>query len=127
MEFVYLVILLALIEYMVLSGMVGYARGKHGVQAPDCIGPDEFNRTFRVQQNTLEGLVIFIPGLWLFGNFVNPLAAAGLGIVGIIGRALYAKLYIAEPAKRGPGAAICGIVNMVLILGSLIGVIWAVF
>ena len=127
MELVYLVIVLALVEYMVLSGMVGYARGKHGVKAPDCVGPDAFNRTFRVQQNTLEGLVIFLPGLWLFGSYVNPMAAAGLGIVGIIGRALYAKLYIAAPEKRGPGAAICGIVNMVLILGSLIGVIRALF
>jgi glutathione S-transferase len=125
MEFVYLVIVLALIEYIILGGLVGYARGKHGVKAPDCTGPDAFNRTFRVHQNTLEGLIVFLPGLWLFGTYLSAPVAAGLGLIGIAGRALYAKLYISVPDKRGPGAAICGIVNIVLVIGSLVGVIGA--
>ncbi len=123
MVYVYIVMVLALIEYVVLGGIVGYARGKYAVKAPACTGPEEFERTFRVHQNTLEGLVVFLPGLWFFGSYVSTTVAAGLGVLGIIGRALYEKGYITAPETRGPGAGICGIVNMVLLLGSLYGLI----
>jgi len=121
--YVNIVILLALVEYMVLSGMVGYARGKYGIKAPATTGHEIFERHFRVQQNTLEGLIVFLPALWFFGQYVNSLAAAIIGLIGIAGRALYARGYVASPEKRGPGAGICGIVNMILVLGALIGLI----
>ena len=84
MEYVYFVIVLALIEYMVLGGIVGHARGKHGVRAPDCVGPDDFNRKFRVHQNTLEALVIFLPAIWICGRYLSPTIAAVLGLVWIV-------------------------------------------
>lgn len=123
MNYVNIVIVLALIEYVVLGGMVGHARGKYGIKAPAVTGHEIFERTFRVHQNTLEGLVVFLPSMWLFGAYLNAITAAALGVVGIIGRALYARGYIAEPDKRGPGAGICGIVNIVLLLGALVGVV----
>jgi len=127
MEYVYLVIVLALIEYTVLGGLVGYMRGKHSIQAPATTGAPEFERAFRVHMNTLEGLVVFVPGLWFFGTFVSPLWAAGIGLVGIVGRAMYALGYLADAARRGTGAMICGVVNMVLLIGSLVGLIIALF
>jgi len=125
MEYVYIVIVLALIEYIVLGGLVGRARGKYGVKAPAVMGHEIFERTFRVQQNTLEGLVVFLPALWIFGAYLNPLVAAGLGIAGILGRAVYANAYIKDPETRGPGIMICGIVNIVLLLGGFVGLIRA--
>ena len=125
MEYTYVVIVLALIEYVVIGSLVGRARGKYGVKAPAVTGHAIFERTFRVQQNTLEGLVVFLPALWLFAAYLNPLIAAGLGIVGIIGRAIYARAYIVDPDTRGPGIMICGIVNIVLLLGGLVGVLRA--
>lgn len=125
MEYVYIVIVLALIEYAVLGGLVGRARGKYGIKAPAVTGNEVFERTFRVHQNTLEGLVVFVPSLWLFGAFLSPLVAAGLGVVGIIGRAIYAKGYIEAAEKRGPGAGICGLVNIALLVGALVGLIRA--
>jgi hypothetical protein len=122
-ELVYLVIVLALLEYMVLGGLVGRARRKYGVSAPEITGPDVFNRTFRVHQNTLEGLIIFLPGMWIFGMYVSASVAAGLGLLGIVGRALYARGYIDAAEKRGPGVAIVGLVNTILMLGGLIGLI----
>lgn len=127
MEYVYLVIVLALIEYFVFGGLVGHARGKYGVKAPECTGPDEFNRIFRVHQNTLEWLIVFVPAMWLFGTYVHAPTAAGIGVVGVIGRALYAQGYIADPAKRSTGAMISGLAVTALLLGSLVGVIWALF
>ncbi|HUF72911.1 MAG TPA: MAPEG family protein [Gammaproteobacteria bacterium] len=127
MEYVYLVVLLALVEYFVFGGLVGRARAKYGVKAPACEGPDEFNRTFRVHQNTLEWLAVFVPCMWLFGTFVSSLFAAGIGAVGVIGRAVYAKGYIAAAEKRGPGMMLSGFANVALLLGSLVGVILALF
>ena len=45
--------------------LVGRMRGKHGVQAPAVTGAPEFERAFRVQMNTLEQSVLFLPLLWL--------------------------------------------------------------
>lgn len=123
MDLVALVILLAILEYIVLVGLVGYARGKYGIRAPATTGHEAFERTFRVQQNTLEGLVVFLPGLWLFGQYLNPTWAAWLGIVGIVARAIYAVGYMKAADKRGFGAGILGIVNITLVVGALVGVI----
>jgi hypothetical protein len=123
LNYVALVILLALVEYIVIVSLVGRARATYGIRAPATTGHEVFERTFRVQQNTLEGLVIFLPGLWLFGLYLNPSWAAGLGIAGIVGRALYAWGYIKAAEKRGPGAGIVGVVNVTLVIGALVGVI----
>ena len=123
MAYVYIVIVLALLEYMVFGALVGRARAKYGVMAPAISGHEIFERTFRVHQNTLEGLVIFLPALWIFGAFVSAYVAAGLGLLGIVGRAIYARGYIADPAKRGTGIMICGTVNAVLVLGGLYGLV----
>jgi uncharacterized MAPEG superfamily protein len=125
MEYVYLVIVLALIEFVVFGILVARARGKYGVEAPAITGNEIFERTFRVHQNTLEGLIVFLPALWIFGTFVSSSVAAAIGALWIIGRAIYANGYIAAAEKRGPGAVICGLSNIVLLLGSLYGVIRA--
>ena len=66
MELVTIVIALALIEYTVFGMLVGKARGKYGIDAPAISGNPIFERYYRVQQNTLEVLVLFIPGMWMF-------------------------------------------------------------
>ena len=78
---------------------VGGARGRYGVKAPAIIGNEIFERHFRVQQNTLELLVILLPGLYLFSRYFSPFVAAGLGLVYLIGREIYALSYVKDPAK----------------------------
>lgn len=123
MELVYIVILLALILYNVLGMLVGRARAAHGVKAPAITGPEEFERTFRTHQNTLESLIVFVPAVWIFGAVVDPLWAAIVGLVYLVGRVVYAWGYIGAAEKRGPGMMISFIANVVLVLGSLIGLI----
>ncbi len=123
MELVYIVILLALILYNGLGMLVGRARAAHGVKAPAITGPEEFERTFRTHQNTLESLIVFVPAVWIFGTVVDPLWAAILGLVYLVGRIVYARGYIGAAEQRGPGMMISFIANVVLILGSLIGLI----
>lgn len=125
MEYIQLVTLLALIEYMFFGFLVAKARAKHGVKAPAITGPEAFDRTFRVHQNTLEALIVFLPALWLFGIYVSSGIAALLGLVWLIGRGLYAWGYLAAAEKRGPGAGISGLVQIALVLGALFGLIRA--
>jgi len=122
MELVLLTILLALVEYIVMAALVGRARAKYGIKAPATTGNPDFERVNRVHINTLEALIVFVPGVWIFALYVSELWAAVLGALFVVGRALYAVGYISAAEKRGPGAGITGIVNMVLIVGGLIGV-----
>ena len=62
-----LVTVLALIEYMILGVMVGQARGRYKIEAPATTGDPMFERYFRVHQNTLESLIVFLPALWICG------------------------------------------------------------
>ena len=51
MEPVYIVILVALLEYTVFTALVGRARGRYGIKAPATVGNPDFERVYRVQQN----------------------------------------------------------------------------
>jgi uncharacterized MAPEG superfamily protein len=123
MEPVVIVILVALAEYMVFSGLVGRTRAKYGIAAPAITGHGVFERTFRVHQNSLENLIVFVPAVWIFGAYVSPPWAAGVGVVYIVARAIYAQGYIAAAEKRGVGSGITGVVLMVLVIGGLVGAI----
>jgi len=112
---------LALLEYSVLGAMVGRARTKYKVEAPATTGNPEFERYFRVHQNTLENLVVFIPALWLFGQYVSNPVAIALGLIYVAGRIIYAVGYVQAPGKRAPGALITFGVNIILVVGTLLG------
>jgi glutathione S-transferase len=116
-----IVIIIAVFEYMVFTFLVGRARGRYNVKAPATTGHEVFERYFRVQQNTLETLVAFIPGISLFALFVDPNWAAWIGLVYVIGRLLYFRAYVADPAKRGPGFGLSLLSIATLLVGGLIG------
>ncbi len=123
MAWVAVVIVLALLEFVWFAILVGKARSTYGVNAPATTGNEMFERYFRVQQNTMEQLLLFLPGVWLFATFVTPIGAALLGAVFIAGRAIYAATYIADPKKRGLGFGLSMLPNLALLIGSLIGAI----
>lgn len=116
-----LVTVLALLLYQVLSLNVGRARLKYGVKPPATTGNPDFERYLRVQQNTLEQLIVFLPSLWLFSLGLNPMWGAGLGIVWILGRIVFAWGYYQAAEKRGPGFGISFLASAALLLGALIG------
>ena len=123
MAWVTIVAMLALLEYFFFSIKVGQARGKYGVKAPATTGNEHFERYHRVHQNTMEQLVMFLPSLFTFASLVSEMWAAILGVVFIIGRALYFNLYIGNPDKRGPGVLISVLATATLIIGSIVGAI----
>lgn len=125
MEVTVVIIGLALIQYMVLSYQVGASRQKYGVSAPATTGNEIFERHYRVQHNTIEQLVIFLPTILIFTHYTNAQLAWVLGIAFIVGRALYAVAYVADPTKRTMGFSITFIANVVLVLGSVFGAVRA--
>jgi len=115
--------LLALILYLVTVINAGRARFKYDVPAPKIVGNDDFERIFRVQQNTIEQIVLFVPSLWLFSLFVSPLWGAILAGIWLVGRTFYAWSYYQAAEKRGPGFGISFLATAVLLLGSLVGIV----
>jgi uncharacterized membrane protein YecN with MAPEG domain len=123
MPYVDIVTALALVQFIAFGFKVGKARGTYGVKAPATTGNEVFERHFRVQQNTLESLVAFVPGLYLFSHYWNPLWAAALGVVYLAGREIYAATYVKDPAKRGPGYGLTFLPIVILIVGSVSGAV----
>jgi len=118
-----LVTIAALLLYFVLILNVGRARYKYQIMPPQVSGNPDFERVLRVQENTLEHIIIFLPALWLFSYFVSPLWASVLGAAWIVGRALYAIGYYQAPEKRFPGFGLSMLATLTLLLGGLVGVI----
>ncbi len=120
-----IVTIASLIFYVATGFQVGRGRSRHGVAAPAMTGHPEFERLVRVQANTLEWLVIYLPCLWLFGVYVDSRLAAALGVAWIVGRVIYARAYARDPATRTTGFAVQGLATLALMLGALGGASWA--
>ena len=127
MAYVDIVTALAVLQFIVFGFKVGGARGRYGVRAPAIIGNEIFERHFRVQMNTLEQLIAFLPGIYMFAHYFSPKVAAALGVVYLIGRELYALTYVKDPANRSVGFGMTFLPVVILILGGLIGAVRALF
>ena len=116
------VTVIALLLYFVLTANVGRARFKAGIQPPQMTGDPTFERVLRVQLNTLEQLVMFLPALWLFSAFVSPVWGSVLGGLWIVARILFAWGYYQAAEKRALGSGLSFLAILLLLGGSLLGV-----
>jgi len=117
------VTLLAVALYFFLATRVAVARGKFGVELPATTGHPDFERVFRVHQNTLEWLPTFLVPLWLCAIYLSDIVAAVLGLVWIGGRILYFTGYTQAVEKRLPGFFIQTTVCALLFIGAAVGVV----
>ena len=124
MAYVQLVILLAVLEFLLFGYAVGSARTRYKVAAPAVAGHPVFECYYRVQMNTLEQLVIFVPSILMFGVYVSALAAAALGLTFILGRAVYFTGYVRAAEGRHLGFMLSAIPNLALLGGGLAGAVW---
>jgi glutathione S-transferase len=115
---------LAILIYVWTGLVVGKARKAHGVDYPDTVGNDAFNRVWRAHQNTLEALPQFLPSLWLFALIVSDLWAGVLALVWAVGRILYVQGYAVAANKRSTGFMIALLATAIALFGSLGVVIW---
>ena len=119
-----LVTLLSILAYFWMGLQVGAARGKTGIKAPAMTGDPLLERTVRAHENTLEWMPIFLPSLWVFAMVWNDRVAAGVGLVCIVGRVIYARGYAEAADKRSTGFMIQALAAAVLLFGALGKVVW---
>ena len=125
MAWVEIVTLLALIELIVFGVLVSRARGTYGVAAPATTGNPIFERYYRVQANTIETLMVFLPALWIASRYWSPRCVALIGSVYLIARVLYLFNYVRDPKRRGAGYVLSMLPAIVLIITGLVGAIKA--
>ncbi len=117
------VTLLAVMVLFYTFGQAGRLRSKHKIMAPAVTGHPEFERALRVQMNTIEQFVMFLPLLWLATTYFRIIGwvPAALGFVWVLGRIIYSMGYMAAPEKRGPGFGISFLANIGLLILSIYG------
>ncbi len=116
-----IVALLALFQFFVFAGLVARARGKYGVKAPAVSGHEMFERAYRVQMNTLELLMLFLPALYIAARYWHPGYVAACGLVYVVGRVVYQQAYMADPGKRGLGFLLSIGPCLLLLIAGLVG------
>jgi len=117
-QYTSIVTLLVVLFYFFIATRVPLARRRFNVQLPAITGHPDFERVFRVHQNTLEWMPIFLPSLWLCALFLSDAGAAALGLVWIAGRVLYFLGYSRAVPKRLPGFFVQSTACLLLIIGA---------
>ena len=118
-----LAILVALLVYFGLGAVVGAARGKFNVPAPQSSGHPEFDKRNRVHMNTLEQLVMFVPAAMFAAPVLGDPITAVIALVWSMGRLLYARAYYVDPAKRSLGFLLTFLPTIILIGAAAWGAI----
>ena len=118
-----LVTLLAVALYFFLATRVAAAHGKFGIRLPATTGNPDFERVFRAHMNTLEWMPIFLVPLWLCAIYLSDIGATVLGLVWILGRALYFAGYTTAVEKRLPGFFVQSTACVLLFIGAAAGVV----
>lgn len=126
MNYVDLVAILAIAQFVFFGVLVGRARGRYGVKAPAVTGHELFERTYRVQMNTLELVVAFLPLLFIAAKYWPQAWVAAVGAVFVAGRFVYWRSYVAAPASRSLGFALSIVPVMALLLGVLVAIVGGV-
>ncbi len=123
MHYVDLVAVLAIAQLLFFSILVGRARGLYGIKAPAVTGHEMFERTYRVQMNTLELMVPFLPALYIAAKYWPQIYVAAIGVVYVIGRFMYWRNYLAAPASRSNAFGLSILPILVLLLAVLAGIV----
>jgi glutathione S-transferase len=113
----------ALLVYFWTVFKVGRARGLYKVIAPAVDGPPEFLRAMRVQANTVEQLIFFLPALWLCAVYFSDRWAGLGGALWVLGRIMYASAYYREASKRSTGFALATTASVALLVCAILGLL----
>jgi glutathione S-transferase len=122
-----LLTVLALLLTQGTAMAVGSARVRYDVKPPCMNGPDGFVRALRVQQNTLEQVVVFLPALWLAALFGNRAAASLFGGLWVLGRVAYAVGYLRAAEQRAIGFLLGLLASTALLVMALVGTVSQLF
>ena len=121
MAYIELITVLALLQFLYFGILVSNARTRYGIKAPAVSGDAMFERYYRVQVNTLELLVIFLPAMWMASSHIAPLWIGALGVVYLVGRFIYQTSYVKAPEKRSLGFGLSALPILILLGVDLVG------
>jgi len=119
------VTLLAVLISLAFAIGVARARRRTGINAPAMTGSPDLERAVRIQGNTVEQIVIFLPSLWLAALYFQGWWAPILGLVWCLGRIIYAFVYGSESKQRFPGFAPTVFSTIILWILAAIGIVQA--
>ncbi len=125
MNLVDIITVLVILQFLVFGSLVGRARGKYGVKAPAVTGSEMFERTYRVQMNTLEIMVCLVPAMYIAARYWTPVFPAAAGAVYLVGRVIYCQAYISAPERRGLGFMLSVLPVFALLFAALAGALLA--
>ena len=123
MNYIDLVAVLAVLQLLMFAILVGRARGLYNVKAPATSGHEMFDRAYRVQMNTLELMVAFLPALYIAARYWPASYVAAAGAVYLVGRLVYWRSYTAAPASRGIGFALSMVPILALLIAAMVGIV----
>ena len=112
---------LAILVSLTTAILVARTRAKVGIHPPVMTGPPELERALRIQANTVEQLVIFVPALWLAALYFQGWIPAALGLVWSLGRILYIPAYLGGK-NRFIGFALTIWPTIILLVLAIIGI-----
>jgi glutathione S-transferase len=64
--------------------------------------------------------VLFLPALWMAVGSIGESWLAGLGAVYLIGRFVYLRAYVAQPARRSLGFILTALPTLALLIIDLV-------
>ncbi|MBE2259585.1 MAG: MAPEG family protein [Candidatus Accumulibacter sp.] len=105
------------------AAYVGRCRMKFGIVAPATSGHPQFEIAYRIQMNTLENTVAFLPVLWVFALNLSSLWATVFGSGWLLARIWYALAYARDPKTRSGGFGLSMLCFGALGLGGAWGVV----
>ncbi|MQM35460.1 MAG: hypothetical protein CRU72_13775 [Candidatus Accumulibacter phosphatis] len=105
------------------TAYVGRCRIKFAIKAPATSGHPQFEIAYRIQMNTLENTVAFLPVLWVFAVNTSEFWATLLGSAWWLARVWYALAYARDPKTRGAGFGLSMLCFAALGLGGAWGVL----
>ena len=120
-----LVTLLAILVALGTAILVARTRRTTGVAPPAMSGDPRLERALRVQGNTVEGFIIFLPALWLAALYFQGWVPPIIGLVWCVGRIVYAAGYMAHAERRHIGFLICILSVFALVILAAIGIVQA--
>jgi glutathione S-transferase len=118
--------LLAALVALWTAILVARTRGRVKIPPPATTGSPELECALRVQANTVEQFIIFLPALWLAALYFQGWVPGVLGLSWCLGRILYALGYrVEKPGAREPGFFIAIFSTLALIVLAGFGIVQA--
>jgi glutathione S-transferase len=116
------VTILAVLISLGFAIYVARTRRATGINAPAMAGDPRLERALRIQGNTVEQIVLFLPALWVAALYFQGWAPPILGLVWCVGRIIYFFVYGSEARQRFPGFALTIFPTIILLVLAIIGV-----